>query len=207
MRYNGIFAAALGLLAAGTIITPSEAAKRPRHQAQSAPPVVCGHSGCSDWAGASPSLQAASQPGRRGVSRASPVIGRAAICARVQHTALVASINAQLRRWVKPTGLCGAGETEELMTFYWSGRRTANGEPFHPGGMTAAHLTLPFGTNLRVRNPRSGAAITVRINDRGPCTDASIDLARGAAARLGYRQSAYVCVSRAGAPASYADAR
>ena len=48
--------------------------------------------------------------------------------------------------------------------------------------MTAAHRTLPFGTKVRVTNVRTGKAVVVRINDRGPFIRGRIiDLAYGAA--------------------------
>jgi len=34
--------------------------------------------------------------------------------------------------------------------------------------MTAAHPTLPFGTEVRVTNVENGRQAIVRINDRGP---------------------------------------
>jgi peptidoglycan lytic transglycosylase len=34
--------------------------------------------------------------------------------------------------------------------------------------MTAAHRTLPFGTRLRISDPKTGRSVTVVINDRGP---------------------------------------
>lgn len=46
------------------------------------------------------------------------------------------------------------------------GGKTASGQRFNCGAMTAAHKTLPFGTVLGVRTP-SGSC-TVTINDRGP---------------------------------------
>jgi rare lipoprotein A len=52
--------------------------------------------------------------------------------------------------------------------------------------MTAAHRTLPFGTKVRVTNVRSGRAVTVRINDRGPFVPGRvIDLSQAAAEELG----------------------
>jgi rare lipoprotein A len=47
------------------------------------------------------------------------------------------------------------------------GHRTASGEVFNPGGMTAAHKSLAFGTCLLVGNPSTGKKVTVRVNDRG----------------------------------------
>jgi hypothetical protein len=38
----------------------------------------------------------------------------------------------------------------------WIGRKTANGEIYRRGDMTAAHKSLPFGTNVRVLNLRNG---------------------------------------------------
>jgi rare lipoprotein A len=66
------------------------------------------------------------------------------------------------------------------------GNRTANGEVFRPGTMTAAHRTLPFGTRVRVTNLNNGRVAVVRINDRGPFHgNRIIDLGHGAAQELG----------------------
>ena len=65
------------------------------------------------------------------------------------------------------------------------GRRTANGEIFRKGTLTAAHRTLPFGTVVRVTNLENGRSVNVRINDRGPFKyHRVIDLAHGAASAL-----------------------
>lgn len=73
----------------------------------------------------------------------------------------------------------------EVVTWYAYGTHTANGERFNPDGMTCAHLTFPFGTMLRVTY--RARSIVCRVNDRGPAkwTGAHLDLARGAARRLG----------------------
>ena len=66
------------------------------------------------------------------------------------------------------------------------GRRTASGEAFDNGAMTAAHRTLPFGSLVRVTNPATGASVIVRINDRGPFSRGRlIDVSRAAAEELG----------------------
>ena len=66
------------------------------------------------------------------------------------------------------------------------GNRTANGEVYKPGTMTAAHRTLPFGTKVRVTNLWNGRTAVIRINDRGPFIDHRvIDLGHGAASDLG----------------------
>ena len=78
-------------------------------------------------------------------------------------------------------------------SWYGSGHRTANGEHFNPNGLTAAHRTLPFGTRVRVENRRTGRAIVVRINDRGPFVHGRIiDLSRGSARALGMGGTSYV---------------
>jgi rare lipoprotein A len=48
------------------------------------------------------------------------------------------------------------------------GKLTANGETFNRYDLTAAHLTLPFGTVIRVHNQSNGKDILVRVTDRGP---------------------------------------
>lgn len=66
------------------------------------------------------------------------------------------------------------------------GRLTANGERFNMDGLTAAHRTLPFGTQVRVTNRHNGKSIVVRINDRGPFHgNRVIDLSRKAAQTIG----------------------
>ena len=70
-----------------------------------------------------------------------------------------------------------------------SGNRTANGERFRPGWITAAHTTLPLPTYVEVTSIDTGRRIIVRINDRGPFVRGSriIDLSRGAAQQLGLK--------------------
>ena len=66
------------------------------------------------------------------------------------------------------------------------GNRTASGEVYRKGTMTAAHRTLPFGTRVRVTNLWNGRIAVVRINDRGPFVGHRvIDLGHGAAHELG----------------------
>lgn len=66
------------------------------------------------------------------------------------------------------------------------GRNTANGEVYDQMGLTAAHKNLPFGTVLRLTNPKNDKTVLVRINDRGPYFEGrQIDLSLGAAEALG----------------------
>src|SRR5215472_16645753 len=50
----------------------------------------------------------------------------------------------------------------------FEGKETASGEKYDMYDMTAASLTLPMGTHVKVTNLRNGKAVVVRINDRGP---------------------------------------
>ena len=76
---------------------------------------------------------------------------------------------------------------EGLASWYGPGFRglpTASGETFDPQGYTAAHKTLPFGTDLVV-NYR-GRSVAVTVNDRGPYVGArELDLSRAAARDIG----------------------
>jgi rare lipoprotein A len=68
------------------------------------------------------------------------------------------------------------------------GPETANGERYNPSGLTAAHRTLPFGTKVRVTSLKTGKAVTVRINDRGPFHSRRIiDVSAGAAEVIGIK--------------------
>jgi len=65
------------------------------------------------------------------------------------------------------------------------GRLTANGEIYDQMGYTAAHKSLPFGTLLRLTNPKNNKSIVVRINDRGPYIPGrKIDLSKKVAIEL-----------------------
>lgn len=71
--------------------------------------------------------------------------------------------------------------------YAYSGSRTASGERTNPAGLTAAHRTLPFGTQVRVTNRRNGQSVVVRINDRGPFVRGRvIDVTPAAARALGF---------------------
>jgi rare lipoprotein A len=68
----------------------------------------------------------------------------------------------------------------------FEGRRTANGERYRKKYFTAAHRTLPFGTLLKVTNPKNHKWVIVRVNDRGPFNKRRvIDLSYRAAKHLG----------------------
>jgi hypothetical protein len=98
--------------------------------------------------------------------------------------------------WSDPDGLAAPPRGVDIVrikskgtgiaSFYSTGVKTANGEHFDPGQLTAAHRTLPFGTRLQVTNMETGKSVMVRVNDRGPYIDGRVlDLSRYAAESLG----------------------
>lgn len=78
------------------------------------------------------------------------------------------------------------------------GKKTASGQAFNQNAMTAAHKSLPFGTKVRVTDQRTGRAVVVTINDRGPFVRGRmIDLSKAAATELGFRDRGHtnVCIA------------
>ena len=66
------------------------------------------------------------------------------------------------------------------------GRATASGATFNQHALTAAHRTLPLGTEAKVTNLTTGQSVLVTINDRGPYVQGRhLDLSRAAAKQIG----------------------
>lgn len=91
------------------------------------------------------------------------------------------------------------GYTESGKASYYAsqhqGRRTASGERFDQAKLTAAHRTLPFGTQVRVVHARTGKSVVVRINDRGPFVRGRIiDLSGAAFRQIGELRSGVIPV-------------
>ena len=62
------------------------------------------------------------------------------------------------------------------------GKQTSNKEIYNMYDLTAAHRTLPFGTQVMVTNLLNDKSVNVRINDRGPFVEGRIiDLSYAAA--------------------------
>ena len=76
-----------------------------------------------------------------------------------------------------------------LASFYgkkFHGRPTSSGEIFDMYGMTAAHNTLPLGSQIQVTHLGNHKSVIVKVNDRGPFVEGRIlDLSYGAAKQLG----------------------
>jgi rare lipoprotein A len=88
-------------------------------------------------------------------------------------------------------GVAPAGTVQEGMASWYGapyhGRATASGERYDQEGLTAAHRTLPFGTQIRVTNLANGRSLVLRVNDRGPFkSERIVDLTRRAARELGF---------------------
>jgi rare lipoprotein A len=74
-----------------------------------------------------------------------------------------------------------------------SGKRRADGRPFHPGEIGCAHRTRRLGSVVRVTVIGTGRSIACPINDRGPFVRGRVlDLSVGAARALGVRGLARV---------------
>jgi rare lipoprotein A len=68
----------------------------------------------------------------------------------------------------------------------YAGRKGADGKVYDQNAMTAAHLTLPLGTLVRVTNLANDQSVVVRITDRGPFVHGRIiDLSLAAAKATG----------------------
>lgn len=103
------------------------------------------------------------------------MIFSAAIAAALSFSTLAVSTPA----FAAPAG-CGTASWYALTS------KTASGERMNPAKLTAAHKTLPFGTKLRVTNPKNGKSVVVRINDRGPFIKGRVlDLSKAAAQKIG----------------------
>ena len=80
------------------------------------------------------------------------------------------------------------GQQKVKASYYankFHGRKTASGKLYHKDSLTCAHKTLPFGTILKVRNPRNDREVYVKVTDRGPFVKGrTIDLSMAAAKKL-----------------------
>ncbi len=82
----------------------------------------------------------------------------------------------------------GEAEAEPVVSSWYGpgfeGAPTANGGVYRPGERTAAHRSLPFGTELLVRY--GGRETLVKVTDRGPYVGGrDLDLSQAAAEEIG----------------------
>ena len=87
-----------------------------------------------------------------------------------------------------PAGAKSIFEETGVASWYgapYHNRRGSNGEVYDMNAMTAAHLTLPLGSIVRITNLKTGNSAMVRITDRGPFVPGRIvDLSLAAAKAL-----------------------
>jgi rare lipoprotein A len=87
-----------------------------------------------------------------------------------------------------PSGAKPIFEQTGIASWYgapYHNRRGSNGEIYDMNAMTAAHLTLPLGSIVRVTNVKTGHSGLLRITDRGPFVEGRIlDLSFAAAKAL-----------------------
>ena len=94
-------------------------------------------------------------------------------------------------RTAPPTEVHGKPILTEVGLASWygppyAGRKGADGTVYDQNAMTAAHLTLPLGTLVRVTNLANDQSVVVRITDRGPFVHGRIiDLSLAAAKATG----------------------
>ena len=93
------------------------------------------------------------------------------------------------------TASAAASETGKIAWYgrKFAGRKTASGEAFNPEALTMAHKTLPFGTRVKITNPKNNKSVTVRVNDRGPTQPDRVgDVSYAAARKLGMLKSGVI---------------
>ena len=67
----------------------------------------------------------------------------------------------------------------------WQGKRTSSGARYDENALTAAHATLPIGSQVKVTIVGTNRTVVVTINDRPGTKARIIDLSRAAAKELG----------------------
>jgi rare lipoprotein A len=91
---------------------------------------------------------------------------------------------------LKPADVSKSWSEKGTASWYgddFKGKPTANGEPFDPEALTAAHKTLPLGTIVSIKNLDNGKKINLTINDRGPFVRGRIiDCSKKGARELGF---------------------
>ncbi|MCD9526174.1 septal ring lytic transglycosylase RlpA family protein [Photobacterium carnosum] len=106
----------------------------------------------------------------------SPEVAKETVTADTQRPVLIIK-PVEYKKEVKPISVPTSTATSKSKvidgkaSYYanmFQGRKTANGQIFDQGKLTAAHRTLPFGTKVKVTNINNHKSVIVTINDRGP---------------------------------------
>jgi len=77
------------------------------------------------------------------------------------------------------------------------GKKMANGKIFDKNAMTTAHLTLPFGSKIKVTNKANGKSVIVTVTDRGGFKKYGrvLDLSEGAFKKIASLKSGVINVT------------
>jgi rare lipoprotein A len=70
------------------------------------------------------------------------------------------------------------------IAYSYAGRMTSSGQVYHPGYSTAAHNSLPFGTEVTVKNLYNGRSVKAMVNGRFPSYPGRVINLSGAAAQF-----------------------
>jgi rare lipoprotein A len=101
---------------------------------------------------------------------------------RVTHRAARDTPDDAAHNGVRENGYSFSG----LASYYSASQSVTFARAYKASGYTCAHRTLPFGTQLRVTDPRSGRSVVVIVNDRGPFVRRRVlDLSLSAAQAIG----------------------
>jgi rare lipoprotein A (peptidoglycan hydrolase) len=122
-----------------------------------------------------------------------PTFGKRAIIAKL-HLIAIALL---LLILLKPTRAADGNPDERGLASVYStlSEETASGEDTSARNLTAAHLSLPFGTLVHVDNQENGRSAVVRITDRDPFVGGRImDVSQAAAHELGFADLTQICL-------------
>ena len=80
-------------------------------------------------------------------------------------------------------------ESQEVVASWYGksyhGRIMANGNQFNMYADTIAHKSLPFGTRVILKNPKTGQSVEATVTDRGPYVKGrDVDVSYGLAQKL-----------------------
>ena len=117
----------------------------------------------------------------------------------IKHIVVAAALVIGCSSFVTGDSFAGSNQCGGASWYSLPGQKTASGERMNPNAMTAAHKTLPLGSVVKVVNQKTGKAIQVTINDRGPYIRGRIiDLSKAAGRQLGIipAGTGKVCITR-----------
>jgi len=102
---------------------------------------------------------------------------------------IIVMVSACAHQGIRQGGRYTTGQRQIGMASWYGkdfhGRPTSSGEIYDMNRLTAAHKTLPLGTEIRVEHLKNGRSVRVKVNDRGPFVgDRILDLSYAAAKEL-----------------------